>query len=218
LGKGAVSQRYRKSREKKEKAERKLIGVAMATGFQDQANMTHHSRDQHSGQNWDQHWGRTLMMGNSGAGKTTLARHLAVAAGCPHIDLDSIYWQDQAGLRKRVEPAAKAMVADAAQAPAWVIEGVFGWLLEVARPRASGLIWLNLPWSECKAGLEARGPGYSPSQAEYEALLLWAADYGRRQTSSSDAGHRRLYDAFAGRKVTLTSRADVAAFVAGFQG
>jgi energy-coupling factor transporter ATP-binding protein EcfA2 len=156
---------------------------------------------------------RTVIIGNSGAGKTTLAQQLAVVSDARHIALDDIYWVNQAGLDKRVEPVAKQMTAEIAETPQWVIEGVFGWLAEVALPRATALIWLNLPWAECKAGLEARGPQYSPSPEEYEALLAWAANYGIRQTPSSEAGHRKIFDAFSGTKVALTSRSDVAAWL-----
>jgi energy-coupling factor transporter ATP-binding protein EcfA2 len=157
---------------------------------------------------------RIIVTGNSGSGKTTLAQRIAASMACPHIDLDTIYWQDQIGLKKRVEPAAKQMVAELAATQHWVIEGVYGWLAEVALPRATALIWLNLPWPECKAGLEARGPAYSPSPAEYDALLTWAGQYWTRQSPSSEAGHRRLYDAFTGEKFELRSRDEVASFLA----
>ena len=154
---------------------------------------------------------RMIVIGNSGSGKTTFAAQIAASLRCPHVDLDTVYWQDQIRLAKRVEPAAKQMVAALAARPHWVIEGVYGWLADVAAPRATALIWLNLPWAECKAGLEARGPGYSPSQAEYDALLAWAERYWSRDTPSSEAGHRKIFDAFSGYKVALSRRADVAA-------
>jgi hypothetical protein len=131
---------------------------------------------------------RSVIIGNSGAGKTTLGRELAAISGGRHIALDDIYWVSQAGLQKRVEPVAKQMTAEIAETPQWVIEGVFGWLAEV-------------------------GPQYSPTPAEYDALLVWAADYGIRQTPSSEAGHRKIFDAFSGSKVALTSRAEVAAWL-----
>jgi hypothetical protein len=155
---------------------------------------------------------RTIIIGNSGSGKTTLARRLSADTGTPHIDLDTVYWLDQIGLRKRGEAASKQMTAELAAQPRWIIEGVYGWLAEVAAVSATALIWLNLPWSECKAGLEARGPATSPSPAEYDALLTWAEAYTTRQSPSSEAGHRLLFDAFPGAKLELRSRAEVAAF------
>jgi energy-coupling factor transporter ATP-binding protein EcfA2 len=157
---------------------------------------------------------RTLIIGNSGAGKTTLGGQIAGIVGGRHIALDDIYWEGAAGLKKRVEPAAKQLTSAAADEPCWVIEGVFGWLVDVAVPRATALIWLDLPWDECKAGLEARGPGYSPSPAEYAALVQWASEYGTRQTASSEAGHRKIFDAFSSSKIALRNRCEIDAFVA----
>jgi hypothetical protein len=37
------------------------------------------------------------------------------------------------------------MVADATAESKWIIEGVYGWLAELALPRATSLIWLDLP-------------------------------------------------------------------------
>jgi hypothetical protein len=160
---------------------------------------------------------RTLIIGNSGAGKTTLGRQIAAVTGGRHIALDDIYWEGAAGLKKRVEPAAKQLTSAAAAEPCWVIEGVFGWLVDVAVPRATALLWLDLPWAACKAGLEARGPSYSPSPAEYDALVQWASEYRTRQTASSEAGHRAIFDAFSGTKVALRSRAEVAAWITGLK-
>jgi adenylate kinase family enzyme len=160
---------------------------------------------------------RLVIIGNSGSGKSTLAALIAGATGARHVALDDIYWVDAAGLKKRVEPVAKQIAAEAAAGPLWVVEGVFGWLAEVALPRATALVWLNLPWSDCEAGLVARGPAYSPSPAEYAALLAWASQYGTRQTASSEAGHAKIFDAFSGPKRNLRSRAEVAQFTTCFQ-
>jgi adenylate kinase family enzyme len=157
---------------------------------------------------------RILILGNSGSGKSTLAAQIASVAACPHIPLDAIYWIDQRTLHKRGEAAARQITAARADEPAWVMEGVYGWLADIAMPRATEMIWLDLSWPDCKTGLETRGPSQSPSQAEYEALLVWAGQYWARQTASSHTGHQRIFDRFAGRKSALRQRADVAAFAA----
>ena len=98
------------------------------------------------------HW---IIIGNSGSGKSTLAERVGVALHLPVHDLDFVHWH--ADGRKRDETDAKVRVARIAAGDGWVIEGVYGWLAEVALPRADTLIWLDLSWDDCRAGLLARG-------------------------------------------------------------
>ena len=156
---------------------------------------------------------RTLSIGNSGSGKSTLAGQIATRAKLQAVNLDTIYWIDQQCLTKRGTVAAKAMITERAAGDLWVIEGVYGWLIDTIISRATQLLWLDLPWPECEAGLLARGP-LGVDDAEFQALLAWARDYWVRQTPSSRQGHATIFDAFAGPKRALTSRADVAAFTA----
>src|SRR5665213_1597808 len=95
---------------------------------------------------------RTVIIGNSGSGKSTLADRLAARLHIPAIDLDLMHWEDEGYGQKRDESAARRLVAEAADEPRWIIEGVYGWLADAAIPRATGLVWLDLPWSECLAG------------------------------------------------------------------
>jgi ABC-type dipeptide/oligopeptide/nickel transport system ATPase component len=161
---------------------------------------------------------RTLIIGNSGSGKSTVGAQVAAFSRCSHIDLDHIYWEDQALLKKRVAPLAAAMIASVSLTPVWVVEGVYSWLVDVAAPRATVLIWLDVPWSECKAGLEGRGPVSGISDPEFNGLLTWAENYWVRQTPSSHAGHQKIFDAFCGEKRAMTSRAEVVAFANGLMG
>lgn len=159
---------------------------------------------------------RTVIIGNSGSGKSTLAAVIAAFAGGPGISLDDIYWADQAALKKRAQPLAIQMAKHQSLEPTWVIEGVYGWLVDVVTPRATALVWLDLPWADCRAGLEARGRQRGESAAEFTDLLGWAQQYWSRQTPSSHAGHRKIFDPFPGQKITLRSRDEVAAFLSGF--
>jgi adenylate kinase family enzyme len=156
---------------------------------------------------------RILIIGNAGAGKSVLAQRLAARAGCAHTQLDDVYWIDQWQLHKRSAADAKAMVLARSLEQEWVIEGVFGWLAEIAMPPATALIWLDLPWIECQAGLLTRGPLVGQSAAEFADLVAWSQQYWTRAGSSSHAAHHMLFDAFAGEKVALNRRADVAAFM-----
>jgi adenylate kinase family enzyme len=89
---------------------------------------------------------RIVINGASGSGKSRLAARLAArlgaAHGLAHHDLDALHWL--AGGRKRDEEEARALVADAAHGESWIIEGVYGWLSDIALTRATVLVWLDL--------------------------------------------------------------------------
>src|SRR2546430_14589625 len=101
---------------------------------------------------------RTVIIGNSGAGKSALAESLAASIHVPVIDLDLLNWKGNGYGRKRDEDAARRMTLEVSTQPLWIIEGVYGWLADVALPRATALIWLDFPWSLCRAFFFERSP------------------------------------------------------------
>ncbi len=149
---------------------------------------------------------RTVIIGNCGSGKSVFAEHLAALTHIPAIDIDSLHWER--GGHKRDEESAKRLVREAAATPRWIIEGVFGWLAEIALPRATAIIWLDLPWSVCREGLLARGQR-GGSEADFAELLAWSEAYWDRKTSSSFEGHSRLFESFPGIKLRLRDRGEV---------
>ena len=157
---------------------------------------------------------RTLIIGNSGSGKSTLAQQLATLAQTPAIDLDLLHWEGDGYGVKRDESAARQLVRAAADQPRWIIEGVFGWLAEVAVPRATTLIWLDVPWNICRAGLLARGPRRGSTDQDNADLLKWAEAYWDRTTPSSFTGHLGIFESFPGLKHRLGSREKVSEFLA----
>jgi hypothetical protein len=153
---------------------------------------------------------RIVIIGNSGSGKSTLAKALeACVGGGEVVDLDRVHWQDKVG-SKRDADQAKAMVAGFAAKPRWIIEGVFGWLAEVALPSATSLIWLDMPWNVCRENLALRGPWPGASVDEHADFLGWAEDYWRRSTPSSFSGHLALFETFKGTRQRLIARSAIA--------
>ena len=120
---------------------------------------------------------RTVIIGNSGAGKGALAESLSALVHVPVIDLDLLNWEGDEYGRKRDDDAARRMTLDVSAQPLWIIEGVYGWLAESALPRATALIWLDLQWSLCHAGLLARGPRRGATDQDGAELLKWAETY-----------------------------------------
>ena len=156
---------------------------------------------------------RTVILGNSGSGKSWLAQRLARRLVLPAIALDSIQWE--AGKRAgaaRDPAAAAAMVRRAATGSRWVIEGALGWLAQAALPRATMLIWLDVDVDTCVANL---GKRTKPKSRERRAkLAAWVREYPRRRDSSSYAGHARIAARFSGDKIVLRSRAEIDDFLA----
>ena len=69
---------------------------------------------------------RTVIIGNSGAGKSALAESLATLIHVPVIDLDLLNWEGDGYGRRRDEDAAWRMTLEASAQPLWIIEGVYG--------------------------------------------------------------------------------------------
>jgi adenylate kinase family enzyme len=86
---------------------------------------------------------RVAVVGNSGTGKTFLARRVARCLQAPHIELDSLFHQpgwtelDTAEFRRRVG----VLVAE----PRWVIDGNYRQVRDLIWARADTVVWLDLP-------------------------------------------------------------------------
>ncbi|MFO6214694.1 AAA family ATPase, partial [Pseudomonas aeruginosa] len=84
---------------------------------------------------------RVVVVGTSGAGKTTFSAALAARLGCTHVELDRLYWGPgwQAVPHERFEHA----VERATTAPRWVADGNYSAVRELLWGRATHVVWLN---------------------------------------------------------------------------
>ena len=87
---------------------------------------------------------RIIVIGTSGAGKTTLARKTAARLGLPHIELDAINWQPGwRDLDRHDQPEFVRRVSEAIQAERWVADGNYGSVRDMLWRRATHLVWLD---------------------------------------------------------------------------
>jgi adenylate kinase family enzyme len=87
---------------------------------------------------------RIVVVGTSGAGKTTLARHIASQLALQHIELDAINWQPGWQDLTRHDPALFChRVGNAVRAERWVVDGNYGPVRDLVWQRATHLVWLD---------------------------------------------------------------------------
>jgi len=154
---------------------------------------------------------KVLIFGNSGSGKSTFAKKLTQTDGLRHLDLDSLAWQDTVPpKRKSLIESEQEILAFIQSNESWAIEGGYVDLLEMAKPHANELIFLNLPVDDCIANAKTRPwepHKYDSKQAQdanLEMLLGWIADYYERYDPFSSMSHTEFYENFLGKKIMLT--------------
>lgn len=150
---------------------------------------------------------RIAVIGNAGAGKSTLARALEARTGAARLDLDGLYWErERIAVRRPLEAARGDVAAFCDARAAWIVEGCYAELVEPLLARGPLLVWLDPGIEACLRHCRARPwePHKFASQAEQDAhldaLLAWVEDYETRGGDLSRAGHEALFRAYAGPK------------------
>lgn len=84
---------------------------------------------------------RYVIVGTSGAGKSTFAAALAQATVSPHIELDNLYWGP--GWAAVPHDQFEASVRAATEGEHWVADGNYAAVRDVLWGRATHIVWLN---------------------------------------------------------------------------
>ncbi len=86
---------------------------------------------------------RVAVVGDTCAGKTTLAGQLARRLGAPHVELDALYWEPHwtPATRERFRTKTEQALA----ADAWVADGNYSSVRDIVWTRANTLVWLDYP-------------------------------------------------------------------------
>jgi ABC-type dipeptide/oligopeptide/nickel transport system ATPase component len=154
---------------------------------------------------------RTLIIGNSGSGKSWLAQRLAERLQVPWTDLDRLHWLCDEHSIPRPRADALAMARIAAGQERWVIEGVYGWIARELLPRTTALIWLCVADEVCVDNIRQRE---AKDDERLIALLEWAGSYRQRDGSSGYTAHRQLFEGFTGGRIQLMDRTEITNFAA----
>lgn len=138
---------------------------------------------------------RYLVVGTSGAGKSTFAQQLAAQTQSPYLELDSLYW----GPDWQAVPTERFrhLVVQATQAERWVADGNYSAVRDILWPQASHVVWLNysrltvfsrLLWRTLRHSITrqrlSHGNRESLAMALFskDSILLWAlTTYAKNQ-------------------------------------
>ncbi|MDB5098798.1 MAG: adenylate kinaselike kinase [Cyanobacteria bacterium RYN_339] len=139
---------------------------------------------------------RVIILGTSGAGKSTFAKHLAEARGCPYVDLDDLHWEP--GWIEAPDEVMIERLQAAIAAPAWVVAGNYAHLRDIHWPRATHLVWLDYSrplvmrrvfvrtlrrWLRRETCCNGNRESLRMSFLSKDSILLWAwTSYHRRKT------------------------------------
>ena len=159
---------------------------------------------------------RVLIIGNSGSGKSWLARRLAEKIALPAIDLDNLNWEPGGYVKARAKEAVLKDALTMASEAHWIMEGVYGWIADSVLAYATHIIWLTPDPAECVENIKARGVRNSGSATDFTALLEWSAAYETRTGSSSYQGHLAVFaKASPAQQIRLSSRDEMMSFLNG---
>ena len=155
---------------------------------------------------------KILIFGNSGSGKSALAKKLCYENKLTHLDLDLLAWKDSdPPERKSLMESEKEILEFVHSNSAWVIEGCYTDLLELAASHSNEIIFLNLPVETCISNAKKRPwephkyESKEAQDANLEMLINWIAQYSEREDTFSLASHQNFYDEYEGNKQMLTS-------------
>jgi adenylate kinase family enzyme len=131
---------------------------------------------------------RILIIGSPGAGKSTLSRRLAERLDLPLIHLDREYFGP--GWTETGREVWRQRAGELAARPAWVMDGNYSSTFDLRVPRATDIVWLDVPRWKCLLRVcfrvirhwgEARpdvGPG-CPERFDW-SFMRWIWNYRKR--------------------------------------
>ena len=155
---------------------------------------------------------KLILLGNAGAGKSTMARRIIADESIPRLSLDEIAW-DAGPKRKPLEVSLSRLHDFIQSNEQWVIEGCYSDLIEAALPYCTELRFLNPGIETCILHCTCRPwePSKFSSAEQQDAMLSqliqWVKEYETRNDEYGLKRHRQIFDGFSGPKQEYTSTA-----------
>lgn len=163
---------------------------------------------------------RILVIGSSGAGKSTFARNLGEKTGLKVIHLDKLYWKPN-WVETIDKDEWKRVVQKTLGGDAWIIDGNYSGTMEMRLEKCDTVIFLDLPRAVCVYRILKRvALSYGktrvdmaegcPEQFDWE-FIKWVWNYPTRTKPEVEA----LLTRFGGEKkiIRLKSKKEVENFL-----
>lgn len=159
---------------------------------------------------------KLLIFGNSGSGKSSLAKHISSTENLAYLDLDSFAWLDtEPPQRMSLDDTFNELQKFIRKNKSWVIEGCYTDLLDLLSSHANEIIYLNLPIDLCVKNAKNRPwepHKYESMEAQNEnlsMLLDWIKQYETREDVFSKKSHLKFYHDFSGKKLMHTTNTNL---------
>ena len=148
---------------------------------------------------------KVLVIGCSGAGKSTFARRLRDITGLPLYYLDRLWHKADRTHITREE--FDRVLAEWLARPAWIIDGDYSRTLPMRLAACDTVFFLDFPLEVCLAGVENRRGAQRPDmpwvEEELDAeFLQYILDFGQAQLPAI----RAMLEPYRGRRQILTFR------------
>lgn len=166
---------------------------------------------------------KILVIGSSGAGKSTFARRLGERTGLKVIHLDRLYWKPN-WVETTDKDVWKKVVREALAGEAWIIDGNYGGTMEMRLEKCDTVIFLDLPRALCVYRILKRvalyRPGARPDMADgcderfdWE-FIKWVWNYPSRSKPKVEALLKRCEN--EKKIIRLKSRREIESFLANY--
>jgi len=152
---------------------------------------------------------KVVLLGNAGAGKSTLSRELLEREPAARLSLDELAFSEGSERRPLADSVSDAMRFIESNV-SWIVEGCYSDIVEPVLEHADTLIFLNPGVEVCVRHCKARPwepEKFESSEAQdsnLTNLIDWVKEYESRTDEYGLKRHRALFDGFAKHKVEYT--------------
>jgi adenylate kinase family enzyme len=148
---------------------------------------------------------KVVLLGNAGAGKSTLSKKLIAKHPAARLSLDEVAFRggtERRPLQDSIEDVKRWLEGK----ESWIIEGCYADIVEPLLGLCDELIFLNPGVDTCVAHCLSRAwepEKYASRQEQDENLnnlLQWVRAYESRNDEYGMSRHREVYNSFQGKK------------------